>query len=47
MPDEAADEFIRTADLNGDGKIDYIGTHMIKFKHIYTPGIQSTFLPFL
>lgn len=25
MPDELADEFIKEADLNGDGKIDYAG----------------------
>jgi Ca2+-binding EF-hand superfamily protein len=25
MPEELADEFIREADLNGDGKIDYQG----------------------
>ena len=25
MPEELADEFIKEADLNGDGKIDYMG----------------------
>ena len=25
MPDQDADDFIKAADLNGDGRIDYIG----------------------
>ena len=29
MPEEDADDFIKAADLNGDGKIDYLGILVI------------------
>ena len=32
MSDELAEEFIKAADLDGDGRIDYIGTYQICFQ---------------
>jgi len=29
MPEELAEEFIKEADLNGDGKIDYVGRSLL------------------
>ena len=48
MPDDLADEFIREADLNGDGKIDYKGRFIVSsycyflLSHDVAPGNNIT-----
>ena len=43
MPDDLADEFIREADLNGDGKIDYKGRLVVSKWALSRENLSSRF----